>query len=1087
MKSLLRTLCILALSVEAADAATVLRITEVMSSSGIGGTADWFEVTNYGDAAADITGYKMDDNSFSFAAAAALNGVTTIAPGESVVFIEGSATDAANLKTYWGGLPGVQVGHYSGSGVSLGSGGDGVALYTAAGTEVTRVTFGAATAGSTFYYVYNASGALLSSGAPVSSQGSLGAFTSTGSPQNTGSPGISASSLELAFTSSVKKFATTAKVFSSPVTFQKKSGSDVATLSIVSGPAWLSLSNATQSGATLTGTPTTTQAGPQTVTLRLSVPGQTPVEQTSLVTVFAAQPRIVLNEYNAVGSTSMHASQTGDLRLGRVEGNGGDWFELVVVGSGFGTTLDMRGWKIQVSQITGAQRKTDTITLSQDNFWAAVPAGMILTFTEDNAAEGGYDTALNAENKLSTAKYAWSNIWLGDTAMIASVSGDSTSGINVSSDDTQIAVLNAGNGYEFGPIGESTWRYPEISGTSCFYLAADPGSGIDPGTVQEDTRYSALYFGKDPVVPSTFGLPNLTATGRQPFFGINMPYFASRPWRLAREGAASYAAVDFRQDDGHPLAFVMRKKGGGPLPTWIGVSATAYYADIDLTPAEGDAGAYELELVLTDTVNLAETIEPYTVVVLPAASEVILNEYNAVSSVDFLNGGVIPDPRNGDGEDTFFQTVAGNGGNWFELAVVGNGSAGTVDMRGWKIEIATAAGNVFQPQNTIVLSQDGYWAAVPAGTILTFTQKTSAKGGLNTWINKVNRLGQPGGSAIGSGSYAWSNINLSDAVYIDQTASNIGNGISVGSSNTQFRILKPDGRIVAGPAGEGIQPLAGVSSTEICELEADPSPSVSPYLDEAAAQDPLNQVYGDGAGSTFGEPNRFSGGTLAQNFSAFQTSNSAPVFVNLPDITVAAGAAYSYTPVTQDAEGDATALSVISKPQWLTLDGNTLHGTAGAAGTYEVQMLLTDSRGASTPLKYSLKVTGQAGVDFATWSGGAAAGSDNDRNGFTALTEFAFGATAPGGAFARPVHQISNVGGTNFLTLTANVRTNGTGLSIAGQKADNLAATNAWSSTGVDYVTTGATNVPAGCEQRIYRTPVAGSARFLRLQIIQGP
>jgi hypothetical protein len=38
-----------------------VRITEVVSS---GGTSDWFELTNYGPTAVDITGWKVDDSSF---------------------------------------------------------------------------------------------------------------------------------------------------------------------------------------------------------------------------------------------------------------------------------------------------------------------------------------------------------------------------------------------------------------------------------------------------------------------------------------------------------------------------------------------------------------------------------------------------------------------------------------------------------------------------------------------------------------------------------------------------------------------------------------------------------------------------------------------------------------------------------------------------------------------------------------------------------------------------------------------------------------------------------------------------------------
>ena len=50
--------------------------------------ADWFEVTNTGASAVNLTGWKVDDNSNAFASAVVLNGVTSIAPGESVIFIE---------------------------------------------------------------------------------------------------------------------------------------------------------------------------------------------------------------------------------------------------------------------------------------------------------------------------------------------------------------------------------------------------------------------------------------------------------------------------------------------------------------------------------------------------------------------------------------------------------------------------------------------------------------------------------------------------------------------------------------------------------------------------------------------------------------------------------------------------------------------------------------------------------------------------------------------------------------------------------------------------------------------------------------
>ena len=159
MKSLSSLLITTALVAISSSASASLRITEVMSSSAGGGspTGDFLEITNYGSSAISMSGWKMDDNSFDITKAVALNGITSIGAGESVIFIESAAGAAVNsFKSFWGGLTGVQVGYYSGSGISFGSGGDSAILFNAAAAEATRVTFGAATSGKTFYWGYNA-------------------------------------------------------------------------------------------------------------------------------------------------------------------------------------------------------------------------------------------------------------------------------------------------------------------------------------------------------------------------------------------------------------------------------------------------------------------------------------------------------------------------------------------------------------------------------------------------------------------------------------------------------------------------------------------------------------------------------------------------------------------------------------------------------------------------------------------------------------------------------------------------------------------------------------------------------------------
>jgi hypothetical protein len=156
--------------------------------------ADWFEVTNFGASAVDITGWKMDDNSNSFASSVALAGITSIAAGESVIFMENPGVGKIDqFRTLWG-TPSIQIGTYAGSGVGLSTGGDAVNLFTAAGALVTGVNFGASGAVAPFRSFENAGG-LGSATFPTpsisafSSVGVNGAYASTDN-HGIGSPGV---------------------------------------------------------------------------------------------------------------------------------------------------------------------------------------------------------------------------------------------------------------------------------------------------------------------------------------------------------------------------------------------------------------------------------------------------------------------------------------------------------------------------------------------------------------------------------------------------------------------------------------------------------------------------------------------------------------------------------------------------------------------------------------------------------------------------------------------------------------------------------------------------------------------------------
>lgn len=117
-----------------------IAITEINSNSDA--TDDWFELTNAGSEAVDITGWGYDDFPENPDNIAPIEGVTSIGAGESIVVyqFDGDSdvplVDQSNgFRAAWGGLDGVQLGYHTGSGLGRD---DGVSVFDAAGTLVAQ-------------------------------------------------------------------------------------------------------------------------------------------------------------------------------------------------------------------------------------------------------------------------------------------------------------------------------------------------------------------------------------------------------------------------------------------------------------------------------------------------------------------------------------------------------------------------------------------------------------------------------------------------------------------------------------------------------------------------------------------------------------------------------------------------------------------------------------------------------------------------------------------------------------------------------------------------------------------------------------
>jgi hypothetical protein len=197
---------------------------------------------------------------------------------------------------------------------------------------------------------------------------------------------------------------------------------------------------------------------------------------------------LILNEYNAVADfnwlnggselSDVDGGLAGDVTLGRILGNGGDWFELVVTENG----LDLRGWKFVLSEGGTA---LSTLTLSQDAVWTTLLAGTIITVSEQHADDVSYDPG--------------SGDWHINVHARGGASGTYISAISfsVSEANWQVEILDAMDITQYGPSGEGV-SPTGVNNAEVARLEENPSTFITPQSLCYD----------DGDTRSTWGLPN---------------------------------------------------------------------------------------------------------------------------------------------------------------------------------------------------------------------------------------------------------------------------------------------------------------------------------------------------------------------------------------------------------------------------------------------------------------------------------------------------------------------------------------------------------------------------------------------------
>lgn len=202
-----------------------------------------------------------------------------------------------------------------------------------------------------------------------------------------------------------------------------------------------------------------------------------------------ASASLVLNEYNAV-PPDRELSAGADITLGPALGNGGDWYEFLVVEDG----LDLRGWTIELwdrDRDDDLMDQAATLKFNDDFRLAYLPAGMLITisesFTDDfrfNRASGDWHINLQANND-------------GEGDLF-----DVQENFNSTRSDQHVILRDASGTLRSPAVGETeAWDSSAggVSGGEVMNLCIDPtvSTAIDP---------VAHY--RDNATTSTFGRPN---------------------------------------------------------------------------------------------------------------------------------------------------------------------------------------------------------------------------------------------------------------------------------------------------------------------------------------------------------------------------------------------------------------------------------------------------------------------------------------------------------------------------------------------------------------------------------------------------
>lgn len=206
-------------------------------------------------------------------------------------------------------------------------------------------------------------------------------------------------------------------------------------------------------------------------------------------------PPILLNEWNTVDADGLLRDDGTpgagtDSAFGRVQGNGGDWIELLVLED----HLDLRGWTLRL-QDRGGDR--GSLVFTEAPLLADLRAGTLLTIAEDLPEDPAYDPTAGDWRFHLRAGVQGSGTYVSATTF------------DVTTAAWQLTALDRDGAIRLGPVGEGVEPRTGLGGDEVGLFQGDP----DELVRRADPRFGASSR-------STYGSPNVWEDGAQDLSGL---------------------------------------------------------------------------------------------------------------------------------------------------------------------------------------------------------------------------------------------------------------------------------------------------------------------------------------------------------------------------------------------------------------------------------------------------------------------------------------------------------------------------------------------------------------------------------------